>query len=46
MNGQDNNQQDLSCTACTGTLQEYLDGTLEKTQSLRVFLHLRDCAAC
>ncbi|MFH2053319.1 MAG: zf-HC2 domain-containing protein [bacterium] len=46
MNGQENNQQDLSCTVCTSTLQEYLDGTLEKTQSLRVFLHLRDCAAC
>lgn len=46
MNGQDKNQQGVTCTECSGTLQEYLDGTLEKTQSLRVFLHLRDCAGC
>ena len=36
----------LECTECLDGLQEYLDGTLEKTRSLQFFLHLRDCAAC
>ena len=35
-----------TCTGCRGALQEYLDGTLDKTRSLEVFLHLRDCAPC
>jgi anti-sigma factor RsiW len=34
------------CADCRGSLQEYLDGTLEKTRSLEVFLHLRDCGPC
>lgn len=36
----------LGCQECTDGLQEYLDGTLEKTQSLQFFLHLRDCLEC
>lgn len=35
-----------ACADCRGHLQDYLDGTLEKTRSLEVFLHLRDCAPC
>jgi anti-sigma factor RsiW len=27
-------------------LQDYLDGTLDKQESLRTFLHLRNCPAC
>ena len=38
--------QPLSCEACREDLQEYLDGTLDKNRSLRVFLHLRDCRDC
>jgi len=50
-NGNKNNThesegQSLSCTDCESGLQEYLDGTLEKKQSLRFFLHLRDCDPC
>ena len=43
-----NNKTDLplACEECHTGLQEYLDGTLEKPESLRFFLHLRDCAAC
>jgi anti-sigma factor RsiW len=36
----------LACDACREGLQEYLDGTLVKPESLRFFLHLRDCSAC
>ena len=36
----------LGCQECTDGLQEYLDGTLEKTRSLQFFLHLRDCLEC
>lgn len=47
MDGRDDNQHhDRACTECRGALQEYLDGTLEKTRSLEVFLHLRACAPC
>jgi len=38
--------QALACSECQVGLQEYLDGTLAKKQSLRIFLHLRDCKAC
>lgn len=38
--------QPLACEDCRPGLQEYLDGTLEKRESLRVFLHLRDCPGC
>lgn len=38
--------QPLDCGACRNSLQEYLDGTLEKTISLQLFLHLRDCDDC
>ncbi|MBE0564356.1 MAG: zf-HC2 domain-containing protein, partial [Krumholzibacteria bacterium] len=36
----------LACADCRGDLQEYLDGTLEKTRSVAVFLHLRACEGC
>lgn len=36
----------LDCQDCRNGLQEYLDGTLEKTRSLQFFLHLRDCSDC
>lgn len=36
----------LGCEDCREGLQEYLDGTLDKPQSLRVFLHLRECPGC
>ncbi len=36
----------LDCSACRDQLQQYLDGTLDKTSGLSVFLHMRDCAAC
>jgi anti-sigma factor RsiW len=36
----------LACDDCQSGLQEYLDGTLEKPESLRFFLHLRDCSSC
>ena len=47
MNGKNNKpDQALACDDCRAGLQEYLDGTLEKPESLRFFLHLRDCAGC
>lgn len=36
----------LACDDCREGLQEYLDGTLEKPESLRFFLHLRECPGC
>jgi len=36
----------IDCRECVDNLQEYLDGTLEKQQSLQSFLHLRDCSDC
>jgi len=42
----DKDQQPASCRSCREQLQDYLDGTLEKTQSLQLFLHLRDCPGC
>jgi len=51
MNGKENSSGQqlngpLACHECQHGLQEYLDGTLDKKRSLRVFLHLRDCAIC
>lgn len=51
MNGKDRNpgldtEGPMACQDCQGGLQEYMDGTLDKTQSLRFFLHLRDCSEC
>lgn len=47
MDGRDDHQHRApACTECRDALQEYLDGTLEKTRSLEVFLHLRACAPC
>jgi len=36
----------LTCPDCRDRLQEYLDGTLEKSVSLRIFMHLRACPEC
>lgn len=36
----------MGCEDCRASLQEYLDGTLTKTQSLALFLHVRECADC
>lgn len=36
----------LDCVGCRRLLQDYLDETLPKQESLRAFLHLRACAAC
>jgi len=36
----------LTCDECQQQLQEYHDGTLARAQSMRVFLHLRDCDGC
>ena len=43
-----NNRPDLplTCEGCREGLQEYLDGTLDKPESLRFFLHLRECSGC
>ena len=38
--------QPLGCHECREGLQDYLDGTLDKQQSLRFFLHLRECPGC
>ncbi len=51
MNGKEHNPVTdsggpLACADCQDGLQEYLDGTLEKKQSLKFFLHLRDCSVC
>jgi len=51
MNGKEHesgqkNDGPLACHDCRAGLQEYLDGTLVKKQSLRFFLHLRDCSEC
>jgi len=43
---EDRKNMPLACTECRGALQEYLDGSLEKTRSVTVFLHLRECDAC
>ena len=36
----------LACEECRQGLQEYMDGTLDKPESLRYFLHLRECPGC
>ena len=36
----------MKCGSCRDSLQEYLDGTLEKKTSLQLFLHLRECVDC
>lgn len=41
-----NNTETLDCRHCREGLQEYLDGSLPKKQSLAFFLHLRECDAC
>ena len=41
-----NPDHSLDCRECVDNLQEYVDGTLEKQQSLQFFLHLRDCVDC
>ena len=47
MSGQHSGQAPhLSCSECRERLQDYIDDGLEKRESLRVFLHVRDCEAC
>ncbi len=46
MSGRKADQNPISCTECCASMQEYLDGTMVKTDSLRIFLHLRECTAC
>lgn len=41
-----NNNQPFGCDGCRENLQDYLDGTLDKNQSMHVFLHLRECSDC
>ena len=36
----------LTCVECQQSLQDYLDGGLDKPASMRVFLHVRDCDGC
>lgn len=36
----------LTCVECQQSLQDYLDGGLGKPESMRVFLHVRDCGDC
>ena len=43
-NGDNTNR--LACRDVNLRLQDYLDGTLDKTESVGVFLHLRGCDAC
>jgi anti-sigma factor RsiW len=53
MDGRENNldprdaaSDALTCQDCRHGLQDYLDGTLEKKASLRIFMHLRGCEPC
>jgi anti-sigma factor RsiW len=47
MNGRNRKSgPELTCEGCRLGLQEYLDGTLDKPESVRYFLHLRDCPGC
>jgi hypothetical protein len=41
-----NHDVTLACTDVRDLLQEYLDGTLTKSDSVAVFLHLRGCGDC
>lgn len=36
----------LTCAECRQRLQNYLDGGLAKPESMRVFLHVRECEGC
>jgi len=36
----------MTCAECQHRLQDYLDGGMSKPESMRVFLHLRDCNGC
>ncbi|MCP4572335.1 MAG: hypothetical protein GY838_08270 [bacterium] len=36
----------LACADTRDRLQGYLDGTLAKSESVAIFLHLRDCGGC
>jgi anti-sigma factor RsiW len=36
----------LGCAECQRQLQDHHDGTLPRRESMRMFLHLRDCEAC
>lgn len=36
----------LTCAECQQELQDYLDGGLAKPESMRIFLHVRECEPC
>ncbi len=36
----------LSCGECRSRLQDYLDDALARPESMRVYLHVRECAGC
>ncbi len=47
MSGHDHRQPtDLTCAECMDRLPLYVDEGLDRADSMPVFLHLRDCAAC
>lgn len=37
---------ETSCKSYIAQIQQYIDGDLEKKQSMSLFLHARDCSAC
>lgn len=39
-------EQPLTCTDCRAQMQDYLDETLPRVESTRVFLHVRECEGC
>lgn len=40
------NDQPLTCADCRAQMQEYLDETLPRVESTRMFLHVRGCDGC
>ncbi|MFH1842992.1 MAG: zf-HC2 domain-containing protein [bacterium] len=47
MNGDKNpTSRSDGCSQLTSKLQDYVDGTLPKAESMELFLHLRDCSPC
>ncbi|MFH1738788.1 MAG: zf-HC2 domain-containing protein, partial [bacterium] len=47
MNGDKNpTSRSDGCSQFTSKLQDYVDGTLPKAESMELFLHLRDCSPC
>ncbi len=46
MSGIDKKNNKIGCAEVCGRLQDYLDETLDKSESMAVYLHLRDCEGC